>query len=592
MRLRSLGRWSLLLSPCLLVSLSVCLPMRVRGEDIIDSPMYHDPDLPVPPIVMVFPEKAKVLWLRALERPEAEMRVKAADAIALACRRGVKGMDTTIAPLLAALNRADQHPTARLTVAQALIALDARQAAPSLFQQALAGSSDLRNLVEPVLARWDYKPAREVWLKRLSQPAVSRRDFTLAMQGLAAVGEDRAADLFRKTALAETNTGPVRLEAARALARLRDQGLEKDAERLGADLSPRGLVNRLVAAALLARHRSAQAVALLQRLTQDKVATVATPAAARLLEIDPKLLLPATASLLDRLDPGLRLLAVEALYRVPSAANVHVLAGVLDDVHPDVRQRARRALRDLAEKKGLRSAVIAVAGGMLSTGHWQALEQSAILLTQLDDKATAPRLLVLLRHPRLEVTVAAAWGLRKLDVPETLPGVLGHVRACYEHPARLGLAYIMQDHRLSQLNQFMGYRKYVAADAVLRQFIPKQLTKVGGESRAAAIWALGRIHEGKSMPDLARLLEDRLNDSHSIPPEDNRVRLMSAITLGRLTAKEALPSLRSICRNRHPTHDPIYNACGWAIGRITGETMLPPQTERRVQRDWFLSPLD
>src|SRR6266481_5057720 len=83
-------------------------------DDVIDSPMYKSPDLPMPRVVMVFPEEAIGLWLKALERPEADMRCKAADAIALAQRRGVKGLAATIAPLLAALDRADQHATVRL----------------------------------------------------------------------------------------------------------------------------------------------------------------------------------------------------------------------------------------------------------------------------------------------------------------------------------------------------------------------------------------------------------------------------------------------------------------------------------------------
>ncbi|HJT78013.1 MAG TPA: hypothetical protein VJ739_12490, partial [Gemmataceae bacterium] len=77
--IRSLAAW---LSPCLLVSLSPCLPQARAYDAAIDSPMYQDPDVPVPPVVTVFPEKAKDLWLRALARPEVEMQAGAAAAIA------------------------------------------------------------------------------------------------------------------------------------------------------------------------------------------------------------------------------------------------------------------------------------------------------------------------------------------------------------------------------------------------------------------------------------------------------------------------------------------------------------------------------
>src|SRR5438132_14361347 len=79
------------LSPCLLVSLSPCLPVSARAsDDIIDSPMYRAPELPEPPVVTAFPD-ARELWLKALARPEADLRCKAADTIALAHRRGTKG---------------------------------------------------------------------------------------------------------------------------------------------------------------------------------------------------------------------------------------------------------------------------------------------------------------------------------------------------------------------------------------------------------------------------------------------------------------------------------------------------------------------
>jgi hypothetical protein len=147
------------------------------------------------------------------------------------------------------------------------------------------------------------------------------------------------------------------------------------------------------------------------------------------------------------------------------------------------------------------------------------------------------------------------------------------------------------DHGLSQLNQFLGQQKYAPADAVLRQFVSSGPNFLAPKARAAAAWALGLIHEGKNVPALATLLEERLNGQKSIPPEDRRVRRMAAVTLGRMKAKEALPSLRKHCPQRKPSEDPVNNACGWAIERITGEAMPAPETVRRVERDWFLRPI-
>src|SRR5437764_339066 len=55
---------------CLFLCLSPCQAF----DEVIDSPMYVDPPLPGPRLVLVVPERAKELWLRALERPEAEPR--------------------------------------------------------------------------------------------------------------------------------------------------------------------------------------------------------------------------------------------------------------------------------------------------------------------------------------------------------------------------------------------------------------------------------------------------------------------------------------------------------------------------------------
>src|SRR5437588_687306 len=126
MRTRSPAAW---LAPCLLLALSPCLA-ACRGDfdEVIDSPMYKDPDLPAP-----------------------------------------------------------------------------------------AGDGDLRDLVEPALARWDYRPARATWLERLRDAQAAPRDILLAIRGLAAVREVQAADRLREIALSADADATVRLEAARAL---------------------------------------------------------------------------------------------------------------------------------------------------------------------------------------------------------------------------------------------------------------------------------------------------------------------------------------------------------------------------------------
>src|SRR5262249_23995857 len=196
--------------------------------------------------------------------------------------------------------------------------------------------------------------------------------------------------------------------------------------------------------------------------------------------------------------------------------------------HADVRDKAGRALVELAARKEFGDAVLSVepVGAVPAGRSWRGLEQSAILLAQLGHEPAAGRLVELLEFDGPEVFVAAAWALRKLAVPETLPGVLKYLDAELARqlagkglPGRGDVGPASIDHQLSQLSQLLGRQKYAPADGALRKFIP--LKPRFPEARAAAIWALGLIHQGKKDSGLAKALLGRLNDTIGMPPEDS-----------------------------------------------------------------------
>jgi HEAT repeat protein len=583
--------------PHLLLVLGVGLLVGVASTagaqyDVIDSPMYHLPDVPVAPIELVFPDGLKELWLRALGRPEVEMRLNAAIAIALAHERGMKGLDSTIAPLTITLDAADQNSAVRLAAAQALIALDARQAAPNLLALAQAGDVEFREAVEPALARWDDRPARTMWLARLDAPATPARSLVLAIRGLAAVREEKAVPRLLALVASEEMSGPIRLEAARALGSLRVDGLEKDAEAL-ADAPTRSLVGRLAAAHLLHRHKSPAAIATLGRLARDPEPAVTTLAAGRLIEIDPELAVPLLEHLFGSLDADVRCLGALVLYRLPTKERIGLLSDRLADAHPEVRKKVRGYLKMLGENKDLRQHVLDEGARILAGKDWRGLEQGSILFAQLDHRPAALRLVELLTAERPEVYITAAWGLRMLAVRETLDPVkqyveaeLGRQLAGKPLPGRNNFPNLV-DHQLSQLNQLLGLLKYEPAEPLLRKFIPKQFTL--GESRPAAIWALGLLHEGQVVSALVTGLEARLNDVGPKLPEKLEVRLMAAVTLGRMKAKQALASLKKNWSGQL-SDDAINNACGWAIEQITGELIPPAEPMRKTLRGWFLAP--
>jgi HEAT repeat protein len=565
--------------------------------EIIDSPMYKSPDLPRPPVEWVFPEGAKELWLKALERPEAELKCKAADAIARAYARGVKGFESFIPSLLKLIELPEQHPAVRLSVARTLIALDARNAAPRLFQELQTAEDDERDRIESALARWDYRPMRSDWLSRLAEPEPRPRLLILAIQGLAAVREEKAVAPLRKLVLSDRTPQTTRLEAARALGLIRDNDLEKDAETLSAPST--SIVARLCAVRMLARHSGPATVEILQRLALDTQPPVAADAVERLLALDANLVIPGIKQFTTSGDPRMRSFSVEALFRVPTEAHIALLSRMLDDAHPDVRGKSRQSLRELAARKEWKDHVISRADESLTSPSWRGSEQAAIMLAQLDYKPAASKLVKLLDSDRPEVFVAAAWGLRKLNVPETLSGVIRHIEARFRQlnePQtgaifRLSM-FEMVDHETSQLLQFIGVQRYAAADKLLRGFIPRPTRGrlVGQESRAAAIWSLGLLYEGKNPPDLVGLLVERLNDTASRPPEDFRVRWMCAISLGRMKATAWVADLRRSQLHLEPSDDPVSNASGWAIEQMTGEKVPPARTVYKHERDWFLIP--
>src|SRR5262249_59503062 len=127
----------------------------------------------------------------------------AATNIIEARRRGMSGLEETVRPLLDLLNRPGEHPVVRLAAAQALIALDAREAAEPLLKAAQEGGIDLRNVAEPALAPFGSTAARDVWLARLNLPPEPPQNRVLAIPGLGAIRQAPAA-----TRLAERGLAP------------------------------------------------------------------------------------------------------------------------------------------------------------------------------------------------------------------------------------------------------------------------------------------------------------------------------------------------------------------------------------------------
>lgn len=573
----------------LLLVLSTSLTMLAADEIRPDFAMESDPVLKIPEPVVGFSKKLKPLWLSALARPEADLQRLSADTIAQAHSFGVPEL-IEAAPLLKKIVTADStQPVARFAAARALIVLDAKEAASDLFDVSQQHGADLRQLIEPTLAKWDFKPIRSVWQRRLNAKETRHRELLLAIHGLGATADDSAVPLLLSLTQDVQQTSATRLAAARSVGRIRAAELEADAERLSQTKSAT-IVDRLCAVALLDRHTTEPAQRVLLRLARDLEPSVAAAALTRLNAIDHDLVVPLAEKAMQNDDAPVRQQGVEAFAARPTPERVAVLARLLDDPHPKLRGRVRDALFDLAKKPDLESAVRESATLTLAGEQWRGQEQATLLLGALNHKPAAPRFVNLLESDRGEVMIAAAWGLRKLAVRETLPAIFS--KATQQTEALLKNANSTEiELQVAHLFEALGLMQHLPADVLLRRYLPKD-SRLGEFSRSAAIWGLGHMHAGRADEPLAVLMVERLTESPAaIPFEFTRVRWASAVSLGRLRATSQVPRMREFLG---PAVSPVVTslAIRWAINEITGE-LLPNAKPMVISKTgWFLESLD
>lgn len=575
--------FSLLLALTALVSHNV-----VAAEIVLDSPMYGDPAFEYPGTVKTLPPDLKELWFQVLDGPESELTMRAAEAIAAVHTGGFDDMDDAPPHLMRALEKPDLTLPVRLSIARALVVLDARDAAPKLYALALGSERELRQVIDPALAAWHFEPARDEWLKNLEGDATPYELLRLAVRCLGTYREPAASPRLQALAASSETPATLRLEAARAIGNIEPDGFEEFAAKLAADASPRGIVDRLVAVSVLRQHRSDRTTELLKTFALDDEPTVAAKALEWLLETDPALVLPLTETVLANGDANVRRLGAQALVEVPSPEGVASLGLLLDDPHPDIRRYVRDSLFTLAEQPELEDPVRKAGVQALDLDSWRALEQASLLLGALDHEGAADRLLVLLEHTRPEVMVASAWALRRLALPDTLAPMLEVAKRQTER-IKKDSSIAGANEQVAQIFQAFGQMTYKPADALMREFVPKSFI-LGEVSRTAAIWALGHLHAGQPDAALVSELESRIQDVASMPPEVEPVRGMSAITLGRMEAKDSLPTLR-MYDVPSGAADFTSAAVNWAVTRLTGEVYPKANTRVISESGWFLEPI-
>ncbi|MCG8653013.1 MAG: hypothetical protein MI861_24440, partial [Pirellulales bacterium] len=330
------------------------------------------------------------------------------------------------------------------------------------------------------------------------------------------------------------------------------------------------------------------AVETLRMLAAQPSTAVQSGALKRLFEIDPGLVDQFADQAIESPDVNVRRIAAQAMIWTRKAERIAPLCKLIDDVNPSLRIEVADALVDLAQDEGLRDEVILQSMAVLDTGAWRGCEQAVIVLVNLDHNAAGNRFVDLLNHPRGEVMIASAWGLRRLELDEHLPAMLEQAKQVYRgfRRGRLSILKRGPEEQIAQLFIAFGKMRYRQADPLMRVYLPKNL-KLGDNARSAAVWALGQLYESKAPADLTSILVQRLNDVSAEEPETSPVRHQCALSLGRMESHSAIPDLRKYAS---ATYGKVGLACQWSLQKLTGEALPPLPVQQVDYQDWFLMP--
>lgn len=557
---------------------------------LIEWPMKEQPRLERVAEVMNFHPRLVDMWLEALAQPDVETRRATLDTISRAHQEGMPNLEPRTADhLLRLMEARGQDQQVRLSAARALVALDSRRAATGLYRQNEMGEPQLVMLTDPALARWDYEPARAMWLERLTDPATPRSVRLSALQSLETVCEPLAAEPLLELVHDASMDDAMRLAAARALGAVAPRDQEQQAAAL---LQSASLTSRLAAGRLLARHESELAAELLAQLAEDPEPAVAAPAVDRLLTIAPSRIQHLIDRLIASSDANLRQLAIRALDQDRDEPAIREMAPLLRDPVPDVRHAVRQLFESYDASPSLRDAVREEAMSILASSDPRGVRQAVVLLGRLRHEAAAPRMLELLEGSDFQTHLVVVDALRRLAMPQTLKPLFRHAMFLLERWrwVRNARDIRLMNLELAQLFQLFGEADYYEAEPLLRLFIPREVSMFHDEVRMAAIWSLARFHRDKPDRLLAAQFIERLEDTRFRFSERTSVRGMAAVGLGIMKATDHLESLHRYTDSVE-ADDEVLLACRWAVVQMSREPLpaLPPRIRRGS--NWFLEPM-
>ena len=566
-----------------------------------DWPMFADPVMPQEYKILVVGENLISTWIDALASEDTEIRIDTVQTLRLAAQKNIPGLEVTIDPLIAVVADSETPKTIRYTAASVLTLLDASKAKEVFISGIKKGEYEMSVITESSLIKWQAEELVDIWRGRFESPK-SGTLLRLAINGLAALGNDEDRKLLVEFSRNATNGNALRIDAAQAIAMYSEVPYLLEA----AELLNGSTVDLIVAANLAspapAESNQSQALQVLKQLCASSAYAAAGIAADALRQWNKVAVVELADVLATHQNPRARNAYVTALHDTVTAENLATLGSYLDDGDPGIRVQVQKWLVEFAEQDTLLPGVLEITEGAVNAQSWRLQEQGMHLAVELEQKHLAPVALKLLRSDRAEVLVTASWALRRLAVPETLPQVLAYCQSRRSDFLKETLPRELEyeiNEQFAHLYQMFGQMKYKPATQLLMQFT-KKVEQLRFRIRASAGWALGKIWEDdlEGASGLQDLFLTRLTDEAPIPPEDNLVKRMCAIGLARIGSDneatiDALELYREQTTRRGvPSFSPLYTGSVWALTKLTGKTYPDPVTETFNEGPWLIQPFD
>lgn len=535
------------------------------------------------------------LWIKALDSKNIPMQRKAAESIVIAKQRGFKGTEGTLKVLLTKFGDLSADRKVKIAIAKAIVAVQGHSTSEDAASRFLevaksSGDVDLHSVIQPALAQWKYAPAKEYWNGILQESDSSPRSVIWAIEGLTALQDLSIVERLNSWVEGPSNDYRIRYSAAKALGKLAPENQVPLAVKLKQSSK---VSERILALHLLQKPSVTDALPVCLELAKDPDSGVCVLAWDNLLKSSKVRELDSLIEFgLKHREPKVRNSAVEVLKLWKTEEACTKLGEMLSDLHPMVRNNARQGLLAYSKSDELKPAVQTAAVNRLAF-NWEGIQQGLLIITELDYKPAALKIVDLVDHPRPEVHITAGWSLERLSVAETLPPVLQFTerRVTRIKGGEAGNFTESQYESLGHLIQLLGKNKYKDIEKVIvPKLIPKDQNIINFAIRPAAIWSLGQIYGGKTLPkDYQDKLVERLIDETYMDEESHWVKQMCAYTLGVTKCKETIPNLE---RYAGPITSPLPFYCDWALNQIDGRPIPTMAEITKNEVNWFLSPLD